>query len=305
MSLTQGLQLPFGIQPVNPVPVDAWSGPYEADTAQDAIDAANAAITSSIRFQSMEVRLIIGGVAHKYWYRDGVGDSDLVEFESGSGSGGVDLSGYAQLSGATFSGDLVASGSLFGSLTRLADGETPYLIGGDGVSVVTGSNGQLQISLTNSAPTVTELVLNEEIAGDVDGSNQAFTLANDPASSSSVMIWLNGQLLTQGSGRDYTVSGRSIQIGFPPVAGDVLLGMYSKLVTVKQFSLNETASFITISGSLGLEIAHTPNPASSLMLFMNGQLLTQGDDYTLSSREIQIGSIDASDVFLATYTYTT
>jgi hypothetical protein len=82
MSLNSGLQLPYGIQPVNPVPVDAWSGPYLGSTAQDAIAAANAAIIPAIRFQSMEVRLIIANTAHKYWYRDGITDADLVEFLS-------------------------------------------------------------------------------------------------------------------------------------------------------------------------------------------------------------------------------
>ena len=88
MALTAGLQLPFGIQPVNPTPVDAWSGPYSASTAQAAIDAANAAIPSAIRYQSMEVRLIVGGVSKKYWYRDGILDTDLVEFASGAGGAG-------------------------------------------------------------------------------------------------------------------------------------------------------------------------------------------------------------------------
>ena len=30
MPINPGLQLPFGIQPTNPVPVDAWSGPFTA-----------------------------------------------------------------------------------------------------------------------------------------------------------------------------------------------------------------------------------------------------------------------------------
>ena len=89
MPLNPGLQLPFGIQPVNPVPVDAWSGPYIGVGETAALSAANSAITSSIRFQSMEVRLIIGGVAHKYWYRDGVLDTDLVEFIGGEGATGA------------------------------------------------------------------------------------------------------------------------------------------------------------------------------------------------------------------------
>lgn len=82
MSLTTGLQLPFGVQPVNPVPVDSWSGPYIAANTQDAIDAANLAIPIAVRFQSMEVRLIVSGIAKKFWYKDGVNDINLVEFES-------------------------------------------------------------------------------------------------------------------------------------------------------------------------------------------------------------------------------
>ncbi len=72
MSLTQGLQLPFGIQPVNPVPVDSWSGPYDGVSLQATIDLANSTIPIEIRFQSMEVRLIVDGIAKKFWYRDGV-----------------------------------------------------------------------------------------------------------------------------------------------------------------------------------------------------------------------------------------
>lgn len=84
MALTTGVQFEFGIQPVNPYPVDAWSGPYSAITETAAKAAANAAIPQAVRFQSMEVRLIISGVSYKYWYRDGVADSDLVPFGGGA-----------------------------------------------------------------------------------------------------------------------------------------------------------------------------------------------------------------------------
>lgn len=106
MSLTPGLQLPFGIQPLQPVPVDSWSGPYSGATEAAALSAANASIPSGIRFQSLEVRLIIAGVAHKYWYRDGITDVSLVEFASGSGGSGV--SGYSGASG--YSGEVGVSG---------------------------------------------------------------------------------------------------------------------------------------------------------------------------------------------------
>ena len=85
MALTDGLQLPFGIQPVNPVPVDSWSGPYYAPTEISGLTAANATIPSAARFPSMEVRLVINGNSAKYWYYSGITDSDLVLFSGGSG----------------------------------------------------------------------------------------------------------------------------------------------------------------------------------------------------------------------------
>ena len=97
MSLTQGLQLPFGIQSVNPVPVDSWSGPYDGVSLQDAIDLANSTIPIEIRFQSMEVRLIVGGVSKKFWYRDGVDDTYLIEF----GLGPIGVTGATGIQGPT------------------------------------------------------------------------------------------------------------------------------------------------------------------------------------------------------------
>lgn len=249
MALTQGLQLPYGVQPVNPVPVDAWSGPYSAATSQDAIDAANAAITPAIRFQSMEARLIIGGVSHKYWYRDGVADTDLVEFTSGAG-------------------------------------------GGSGGS---GSGGLL-----------TELVLNEAPLGAINGSNAAFTIANTPSDPRTVMLWLNGQLMTPAT--DFAVAGKNITfLCDPPRTDDVLLAMYTKVVTVKQFAMNENVSFPIVSGITKIRVASVPEPASSLMLFRNGQLLTQGFDYALTGRDVEaLGwAIDDTETYMATYSYTT
>ena len=89
MPLTPGLQIPFGIQPVQAVPVDSWSGPYTGADLATAIAAANSAIPSGIRFQSMEVRLIVGGTSYKYWYKNGTTDSDLVEFSGGGSSSGA------------------------------------------------------------------------------------------------------------------------------------------------------------------------------------------------------------------------
>lgn len=80
MALTTGFQLPFGIQPLNPVPTDAWSGPYEGVDEATALSQANSSIPSGVRFKSLEVRLIINGVPKKYWYKNGTTDLDLVEY---------------------------------------------------------------------------------------------------------------------------------------------------------------------------------------------------------------------------------
>ena len=75
MSLIEGLQLPFGIQPVNPTPVNTWEGPYSS--VSDAINI----IPNGVRYLTMEVS-ILDSVAgnQKYWFKDGVADSDLVAF---------------------------------------------------------------------------------------------------------------------------------------------------------------------------------------------------------------------------------
>ena len=80
MGLTTGFQIPFGVQPLNPVPVDAWSGPYEASSESAAISQANSTILPGFRFKSMEVRLIINDVPKIYWYKNGIADSDLVYY---------------------------------------------------------------------------------------------------------------------------------------------------------------------------------------------------------------------------------
>lgn len=217
--------------------------------------------------------------------------------------------------GLIVTGSVIALDGISGSLTALSDG-SPYLVAGSGISISTGSNGQVTITSTvdtsslgrnDGGGLLTEMVLNEIPSGTMDGINKAFSLAFDPANSSSVMLWLNGQLLTQGAQKDYTVTGRNIQFGQINLdPSDVIITMYARTVSVKKFSLNETASFITVSGSLMLQIEKIPDPAQSLMIFRNGQLLTQNTDYTISNRQIQLpgGAIESDDIFLATYSYT-
>ena len=169
----QGLQIPYGIQPVNAVPVDTWSGPYSGIDETAALLAANTSIDSAIRFRTMEVRMLIGPTgsqqAYKYWYRDGILDVDLVRFDSG-------------VTGAT--GAQVA---IFDSTnTLLSSGATGLKFTGAGVS------------LTNSGDFVTVTV--QGATGSIGETGPSVAIY-DPA----------GSLLTSGAtGIEFKGSGVSV-----------------------------------------------------------------------------------------------
>lgn len=175
MPAPSGLSLTYGIKPINKAAVDAWSGPYGGDTTTlpQALADANGSIPSAIRFKSMQVRLIVGGKSYLYWYRDGTGDLDLVPFtapvQEGTLAPAAGSAGEVQYRGAD--GNLTASNALVfnysraaltssfvvatsgfsGSLTRLADGSS-YLIGGNGITISSGSSGAVTISASQITP---------------------------------------------------------------------------------------------------------------------------------------------------------
>ena len=73
-NIIRGIDLHDSLRLVNPKPVDVWSGPYES------VDRANESIPIAIRYPSMIVRIVGKGGAFLYWYKDGVGDGDLVQY---------------------------------------------------------------------------------------------------------------------------------------------------------------------------------------------------------------------------------
>ena len=250
----------------------------------------------------------------------------LLTFEALTAAPSVTFSGDVYIEGTLFGGSpldiasdinatgtIIAMGGLSGSLTSLADG-TPYLIAGAGIAITTGSSGQITIASTidtgslgrgSSGGLITELVLNEAPAGLINGSNSAFTIANTSADPTAVMLWLNGQLLTPGS--DFTVSGNNITfLCAAPRTDDILLSMYTKVAAVKQFAMNEPVTFPIVSGITKIRVANVPYPATSLMIFRNGQLLTQDFDYTLTGRDVAASGweIDNTEIYMATYSYT-
>ena len=326
MSVTTGLQLPFGIQPVNPVPVDSWSGPFSGASESDAINAANAAIPSAIRYQSMEVRLIVGGVSRKYWYRDGVSDSDLVEFASGGGaattpagsSGQVqfnDGGSFGASSSLTYdkSNGSLSANILSGSLITLSDG-SPYLVAGSNVIISLNPNGSLTIGASlapglGTGPTTTVTSWMESVAGDVDGINMVYTLNNEPSPSNALMLYVNGVLQKQGLGYDYYLSGSTVGMFYAPQPGSYLLATY--MYNVSSFPGTSTSWMEVPTGEAdgvnkNFVFAHTPNPPESFMFYYNGVLQRQGlgYDYLLIGNTVVMNNTPITgSVMTATYPY--
>lgn len=247
-----------------------------------------------------------GSSAHSVHATDGITGSLVDDVLTLS----LDRTGLALLEGSIFTGQIVAQGGLSGSLTTLADGVTPFLRAGTGIQLATGSDGQVEISSIagSGAGIGTELVMNGSPTGAQDGVNLEFELAEAPADPSSFMLWLNGQLLTLGS--DYSLDGRKINFpgSTPPLQEDIIRVMYSRRVAAKLYAMGAVPAQLQTSGDelTGLTLPNDPDPAGSLMLFLNGQLLTQGDgfDYTLSGRNVMFSSPQlAADVIRATYSY--
>ena len=156
MALIPGLQLPYGIQPVNALPVDSFSGPYWGSSTASAILLANTSVTSANRFQSMEIRLLIGpttsnSVAYKYWYRNGILDTDLIEFSGGTSSVGTNgSSGTSGVSGTNGSSGTSGVSGTNGSSGTSGIG-TNGSSGTSGINGVNGSSGTSGINGINGS----------------------------------------------------------------------------------------------------------------------------------------------------------
>jgi len=115
-----------------------------------------------------------------------------------------------------------------------ATGSLPFhrvLTGSSGITINDGGPSQnLEIKLQK------ELVFNELLSGSCDGTNTQFSLKNSPFSSSSISIFVNGQLQTPQylslDFYDYYTSGSTIFFtsGSIPSTRSILLSIYEKLI---------------------------------------------------------------------------
>lgn len=84
-------------------------------------------------------------------------------------------------------------------------------------------------SLPTSSTSIVGGVEFQEIpSGTVNSSNVTFTLSSTPVSNASVKLFLDGRMQTQGSGKDYTISGTTITMATAPETAQELYVIYAK-----------------------------------------------------------------------------
>jgi hypothetical protein len=134
----------------------------------------------------------------------------------------------------------------------------------------------------------TTFVDGEVPSGTINGSNTSFLLSNVPNPSTSLALFRNGLLLTQGG--DYTLSANAITFatGAAPQPNDVLAAFYRLSVTIPGvgFVDQQTPTGAINGVNAVFTLAQTPSPVTSLAVYRNGLLMSAGLDYTLSGAVI-------------------
>lgn len=144
----------------------------------------------------------------------------------------IDNSVVATLTGSVFSGNVILQSGLSGSLQSLPDG-SPYLRSGSGISITTGSLGEVTVSSDGSSglnrtKSVYFISSPTSAGSSVSVSPSDFSTAN--YDDDKIDIFVNGQLLHSGSStqvsaseRDYYVdTASSLKFSFDIVIDDII-----------------------------------------------------------------------------------
>ena len=121
-------------------------------------------------------------------------------------------------------------------------------------------------------------------AGPVDGTNAVFILSFAPSPPLSLMLFVNGVLM-KGGGNDFTLLGSRVTLALAPPAGTPLVAFY--LTSSSNAVSGETPAGAVDGSNSSYALSRTPNPAQSLMLFLNGILQSPGgNDFTLTGSSV-------------------
>jgi hypothetical protein len=164
----------------------------------------------------------------------------------------------------------------------------------DATGAIDGAIGNLSDCLhvdgtSGPCASVSTTFIDAEVpSGTINGSNTIFTLANVPNPASSLALFRNGLLLTQGG--DYTLASNAVtfQTGALPQTGDVLSASYRLSVSIPGVGfVDQEVPAGAINGvNATFTLSQTPSPSVSLAVYRNGLRMTPGVDYTLSGAVI-------------------
>jgi hypothetical protein len=167
----------------------------------------------------------------------GTGDVDYFAYSSNQLKFGFDLNPSDIVSVATYnSGSSGGGGSDSGasylviSATGSLDNERVITAGTGLQSDDAGAGGAFTIKVEK------ELVFNEVLGGNTDGSNTYFTFANTPFATTDVSVFVNGQLQVPNDKtdyQDYSVTGSHLYFstGSTPELGSLVMAIYNKVVS--------------------------------------------------------------------------
>ena len=100
-------------------------------------------------------------------------------------------------------------------------GNVAVLIDPASSTALTSSSAGIKLVLPVDVVTNSKIVTREPANGTIDGTNVTFTLAY-PIVAGSECVYLNGILMDEGTGNDYTISGQVITFEYPPEVDDKL-----------------------------------------------------------------------------------
>jgi hypothetical protein len=209
-------------------------------------------------------------------------------------SGGSTSSGISigQVTG--LSSYLNALSTSLNTVTSSFSGFNTTLAGlGTSVSNLTATvNNIVNNASPGSASGTPGFIDNEVPFGTIDGNNTAFSLSNSPNPSTSLMIFINGVLQTNGA--DYSLASNRITFASTskPHTGDVLQASYRIGTTSEITFVDGATPNGTVNGAnLSFTLPSVPNPSTSVKLYKNGILLMPNLDYTLNGATITFSNL--------------
>ena len=125
---------------------------------------------------------------------------------------------------AAISGSLIVESGISGSLTRITDG-TSFITAGTDITIVTASNGSVNITSNaqdQRGKIIYEVTASHALESDLDIQNINFSQVS--FAPTRIDVFVNGQLMTSGSAKDYILSGKtgSIRFYFDLIPDDII-----------------------------------------------------------------------------------